>query len=155
MPYRVLGDDIVIRSDKLSVQYQETLHTLGVAVSKAKTMSSKTTFEFAKRWFHLGIEVSPFPLAAIHELKTNPLGLVETFRTAVEKGWEFKRTGTGPGMVSSLLKLHNIHPAFARKIREAYEISTSFPGPNEDPHEVYTKLAKFIALHGTPVSCVS
>jgi hypothetical protein len=49
-------------------------------------MSSKTTLEFAKRWFHKGVEISPFPLNALHEHLLFPLGLVETFRTASEKG---------------------------------------------------------------------
>jgi hypothetical protein len=50
-------------------------------------MQSKTTFEFAKRWFHKGAEVSPFPLNAVHESLTFPAGLVEAFRTAEEKSW--------------------------------------------------------------------
>jgi len=84
--FKILGDDIVIRDDRLSVQYLETLEILDVPISWAKTMRSKTTFEFAKRWFHNGVEISPFPLNAVHEHLTFPLGLVETFRTAIEKG---------------------------------------------------------------------
>jgi len=84
--YKILGDDIVIRDDDLSALYQRTLSNLQVPVSKAKTMSSDSTFEFAKRWFHKGVEVSPFPLQSVHEHLTFPLGLVEAFRTAVEKG---------------------------------------------------------------------
>jgi len=84
--FKVLGDDIVIRDDRLAALYQETLKSLCVPVSESKTMSSDSTFEFAKRWFHNGVEVSPFPLHAIHEHLTFPLGLVETFRTAAEKG---------------------------------------------------------------------
>lgn len=84
--FKVLGDDIVIRHDKLNIQYQEMLGILDVPISKSKTMSSKLVFEFAKRWYYKGTEISPFPLAALHEHLTFPLGLVETFRTAVEKG---------------------------------------------------------------------
>lgn len=84
--FKILGDDIIIRNDILASKYQETLHILHVPISEAKTMKSSTTFEFAKRWFHRGQEVSPFPLNALHEHLTFPLGLVETFRTASEKG---------------------------------------------------------------------
>jgi hypothetical protein len=121
--FKVLGDDIVIRDDRLAAQYKKCLEDLDIPISWSKTMQSKTTFEFAKRWFHKGVEISPFPLAALHEHLTFPLGLVETFRTALQKGWEFPWTGTGPGMVSLLMKSHNIHPAFARRIVRNYEIS--------------------------------
>jgi len=84
--FKILGDDIVIRDDRLAIQYQETIEQLHVPISWKKTMRSKTTFEFAKRWFHEGVEISPFPLNALHEHLTFPLGLVETFRTATEKG---------------------------------------------------------------------
>jgi len=84
--YKILGDDIVIRDDRLAEEYRKALSDLDVPISWSKTMQSKTTFEFAKRWFHKGIEISPFPLNAVHESLTFPLGLVEAFRTASEKG---------------------------------------------------------------------
>jgi hypothetical protein len=85
-------------------------------------MQSEHTFEFAKRWFHRGEEISPFPLRALHELLTNPSGLVETFRGAVERGWTFPKQGTGPGMVSELLYHHGINPIFIRKILKVYKV---------------------------------
>lgn len=84
--FKILGDDIVISDNRLAAQYQMTLEDLDVPISWSKTMQSETTFEFAKRWFHKGNEVSPFPLNALHEHLTMPLGLLETFRTALEKG---------------------------------------------------------------------
>jgi len=38
--------------------------SLGVNISKDKTLVSKDTFEFAKRLFHQNEEVTGFPLAA-------------------------------------------------------------------------------------------
>lgn len=153
--FKILGDDIVIRDDRLASRYQETLEDLGVPISKAKTMKSKTTFEFAKRWFHHGIEVSPFPVNALHEHLLSPLGLAETFRNAFGKGWIFPRTGVGPGTVANLLSRHNINKAFARKIVNRYEISASFPRVG-DSHDMFMeKSVKFLRLHGVYVSCTS
>jgi hypothetical protein len=63
--YRILGDDIVIRHDEVANQYQELLRDLGVGISKTKTLVSKDTFEFAKRLFFRGTEVTAFPLHGI------------------------------------------------------------------------------------------
>lgn len=45
--------------------YLEIIQDLGVDVSLAKTHVSKNTCEFAKRWFHRGLEISPFPISAL------------------------------------------------------------------------------------------
>jgi len=153
--FKILGDDIVIRDDRLAVHYRETLQGLDVPISWKKTMQSKTTFEFAKRWFHNGTEVSPFPLNAVHEHLTFPLGLVETFRTASEKGWNFSKTGTGPGLVNMLWKAHGINPAFARKLSRDYQICSSFPREISSTDEGLLELAKFLRALGSYVSCVS
>lgn len=116
-------------------------------------MRSKTTFEFAKRWFHRGVEISPFPIHALHESLTFPLGLVETFRTAGEKGWLLPKTGTGPGSVQQLLRSHGINPAFARKICKNYAICTSFPSKLEVSDDCRWELVRFLREIGVDVSC--
>jgi hypothetical protein len=47
--FSILGDDIVITDDRLASRYMKLLKGLDVPYSKAKTMSSNTTYEFAKR----------------------------------------------------------------------------------------------------------
>jgi hypothetical protein len=47
--------------------YKGVLLTLGVEYSEAKTHSSKNFYEFAKRIFYNGVEVSPFPISALKE----------------------------------------------------------------------------------------
>jgi len=47
--FKILGDDIVIRDDVLASRYRDTLRGYDIPISNTKTMSSKTTFEFAKR----------------------------------------------------------------------------------------------------------
>jgi len=152
--FKVLGDDIVIRDSKLAIQYHEILDTLGVPVSKAKTMASKTTFEFAKRWFHKGIEVSPFPVSALHENLTFPPGLVETFRTALDKGWYTNTSFVGPGLVKNILKLHDINQAFARKIVFNYSLFASFPRASDTDQTREEKSVRFLSLVDEQVSCV-
>lgn len=84
--FRILGDDIVIRHDDLAGKYKRFLTSMNIPFSITKTMESVHTFEFAKRWFHHGVEISPFPTAAVHESMTSFPGMSEAFRTAGEKG---------------------------------------------------------------------
>jgi len=63
--YVVLGDDIVIAHPQLATRYQEIMAILDVPISKMKTHVSIDTFEFAKRWVHKGIEITPFPIPGV------------------------------------------------------------------------------------------
>jgi len=60
-----LGDDILIGDDEVGKRYLEVIDALGVEVSLAKTHISQTTCEFAKRWIHKGVEISPVPISAL------------------------------------------------------------------------------------------
>jgi hypothetical protein len=62
-------------------------------------------------------------------------------------------TGTGPGLITKLLKEHDIHPAFARKIVSNYKIGTSFPGLFDTPEERLRKSVNFLSLLGEESSC--
>nr|BCY26966.1 RNA dependent RNA polymerase [Nigrospora sphaerica mitovirus 1] len=73
--YVILGDDIVIRGDKLAEEYLKILAFLGVETSEAKTHASYDTFEFAKVWIHRGANVSPFPISGILDLWQKPIEL--------------------------------------------------------------------------------
>jgi len=95
--FKILGDDVVIYNDTIATKYKKILKVLDVPISESKTMDSTSTFEFAKRWFYQGSEISPFPLGAAHESVHSYSMLSETFRVASEKGW-FKCSGTGPAV---------------------------------------------------------
>jgi len=45
----ILGDDIVIKNDKVAKTYIKYIKLLGVELSLAKTHVSDDTYEFAKR----------------------------------------------------------------------------------------------------------
>lgn len=67
--YFLLGDDLVIYNDLVAESYKKLINTLGMPYSLEKTHVSSDTFEFAKRWFHKGIEITGFSIG----------GLVETY----------------------------------------------------------------------------
>jgi hypothetical protein len=63
--YILLGDDIVIKNDKVANRYMQLMEKWGVEISKHKTHTSMHTYEFAKRWIHHGKEISPLPVKGI------------------------------------------------------------------------------------------
>jgi hypothetical protein len=80
--YILLGDDIVIKNDKVALKYIALMKRWGVEISVSKTHKSRNSYEFAKRWIHFNQEISPLPVkgiaAHIGELKT-VLHLVSTW----------------------------------------------------------------------------
>jgi len=83
--YMILGDDIVIRHDETARQYREILKSLDVEINEAKTHISKDTFEFAKRWYYKGLEVSPWPIHALVSSLTHWPQLIELLDNEVVK----------------------------------------------------------------------
>lgn len=84
--YILLGDDIVITNDRVAAKYVELMTELGVGISPFKSHVSDTTYEFAKRWFHHGVEVTGFPLNSVLSTIANPLELYSAVRTWVLRG---------------------------------------------------------------------
>ncbi|BAV56289.1 RNA-dependent RNA polymerase [Fusarium poae mitovirus 1] len=69
--YIILGDDIVIKHNKIAKRYIKIMEKLGVELSLAKTHVSEDTYEFAKRWFKNSIEVTGLPTRGIiHNFKS-------------------------------------------------------------------------------------
>jgi hypothetical protein len=58
--YLVLGDDIVIADEAVALSYLEIMAELGCPINLAKSLVSQNgSFEFAKRFVHKGVDVSP------------------------------------------------------------------------------------------------
>jgi len=70
--YIILGDDIVIKDDKVAQEYQSFNMLIDVGISWHKTLRSKTTYEFAKRLIHKGIDLSPYPIWSISKESSIP-----------------------------------------------------------------------------------
>jgi len=83
--YRILGDDVVIRNDQVAASYLSVMTSLGIGISKEKTLVSKDSFEFAKRFFYKGEEVTGYPVSSLNS--SNWLNYVNTIRVAIERGY--------------------------------------------------------------------
>jgi len=70
--YIILGDDIVIKNDKVARLYKIWIKNLGVDLSEAKTHVSVDTYEFAKRWICKGKEITGVPISGIINNINNP-----------------------------------------------------------------------------------
>lgn len=98
--YAVLGDDVVIRGEKGPDLYKEVMTQLGVQISPTKSHVSSDTFEFAKRWFKSGVEVTPFPLNQAVEAQTDIVMMSRLFLDLPSKGWYLG----GNGLSRSILE---------------------------------------------------
>jgi hypothetical protein len=94
--YMLLGDDIVIANDTLARNYKKLLTEWGVEIQHSKTHTSPHGFEFAKQIRLHGENVSPFPLSALFDRRTETIastGII--FQELSYKRW-------GPELMSVL-----------------------------------------------------
>lgn len=68
--YALLGDDIVIAGSRTAREYKAVMTQLGVSISETKSHESLDTYEFAKRWYHSGTEISGLPLNSLLQTHT-------------------------------------------------------------------------------------
>jgi len=61
----ILGDDIVITDDRLAQEYVVLMKQLDVTINQNKTMISEHMYEFAKRQYYRGIEITGLPLKEV------------------------------------------------------------------------------------------
>lgn len=86
--YVILGDDVLIGDTLLKEAYVDLIRRLGVEISDIKTHESEKLFEFAKRLFLNGTEITPFPLSAISESSRKFYLLVNLLMEESRKGWD-------------------------------------------------------------------
>jgi len=121
--YILLGDDIVITDDKVAEKYVELITGLGVRISPHKTHVSETTYEFAKRWFHNGIEVTGFPVNSIKTTLKAPLELYSAVMTQIDRGLvPLNFTGS----VECVVKLYEALHWNQRKLAQVTSLLDSF-----------------------------
>jgi hypothetical protein len=64
--YAILGDDIVIGHHKVALKYREFMERIGVGINSSKSITGRNlTFEFAKRFFWHGEDITPLPLSGL------------------------------------------------------------------------------------------
>lgn len=149
--YRLLGDDIVIRHNQVARVYLETMNRLGVEISAHKTLVSRDTFEFAKRFFHLGVEVTGFPINGLQTAQISG-SWVDILTVALESSRrDFCNWQLDPVRTQRLLMLcprlgWNLSKRVYRKVITQYLVQTDFKGMDTQT------VARLWAL---PVSCVT
>jgi len=84
LPYRLLGDDIVIMDRHLASSYLEVMKELDVSISPVKTHIGVNLFEFAKRFSYKGSEITQFPITALVE----SIGIYSLFTQGLESARE-------------------------------------------------------------------
>lgn len=113
--YVLLGDDIVIACPKVAVQYKILLSQLSMPISESKTHVSNDTFEFAKRWFHRGDEISGYSIGGLLETWKRYSLLHEFLENQQRHGWSLSIQGR-PGFISTLYSCFN-RPSCERVIK--------------------------------------
>jgi len=64
--YAILGDDVVIGHHKVAREYQVFMEQIGVGINRSKSITGRDlTFEFAKRFFWKGEDITPLPLSGL------------------------------------------------------------------------------------------
>jgi hypothetical protein len=83
--YIILGDDIVIKHNKVAETYVKLMTKWGVGISGPKTHTSSDVYEFAKRWFKGNVELSGIPLKGILGNLNNILIVLSNIFTYIHK----------------------------------------------------------------------
>lgn len=118
--YALLGDDIVIANAAVAQQYRFLLTQLDMPISEAKTHVSEDTFEFAKRWFHKGIEVTGFSIAGFGSVWKRYSLLHNYLGTQRDHGWDLE-IGRHPELISAIYKLYG-KPAQSERVVKLYMV---------------------------------
>jgi len=118
--YALLGDDIVIADAAVAQQYRTLLLSLDMPISEAKTHVSDDTFEFAKRWFHKGTEVTGFSIAGLFSVWKRYSLLHNYLVTQRHHGWDLE-IDRHPELISAIYKLFG-KPAQAVRVVKLYMV---------------------------------
>jgi len=100
--YLLLGDDIVIYDQKVAKSYESIISRLGVEIQMEKSLVSKDTFEFAKRIFHKGGEITGFPLSAFVANHKSVSAMWSVTLVARERGFDRLNPYAIPGFIKEI-----------------------------------------------------
>jgi hypothetical protein len=84
--YKLLGDDVIIWDERLALNYSKRLQQYNIKKSDLKTIIGNYLFEFAKRKFYRGVEVSPISYKAFLKANNSINELVEFVKQCKLKG---------------------------------------------------------------------
>lgn len=83
--YALLGDDLLICDDALYESYTQVIKIAKMELNETKTFKSKRLFEFAKRFYYNGVEISPFPLGSLLSAQGQPSAMAIAIDNAIAK----------------------------------------------------------------------
>lgn len=118
--YALLGDDIVIANAAVAQQYRDLLQCLDMPISDAKTHVGETTFEFAKRWFHEGTEITGFSIAGFSSVWKRYSLLHNYIDTQRGHGWELE-INRHPELISAIYKFYG-KPSQGERVVKLYMV---------------------------------
>lgn len=121
--YVLLGDDIVIFNKKVGEEYQKLISSLDMKISDTKTHMSSTTFEFCKRWFHNGKEITGFSLPGLWEVRRSYSLLQNFLMTQSDRGWILIDSEANPPIISLYTTLGL--PSQGKRVQKLYEVFSS------------------------------
>jgi len=101
--YILLGDDIVIYHDAVAKRYTELVVEIGAEISLMKSHTSSRTYEFAKRWFRDGIEISGIPVRGFLDNLNKYHVIYMNIISIIDRNILTARYSTIPDLVVSLL----------------------------------------------------
>lgn len=119
--YLLLGDDIMIYNQEVATNYESIINRLKVEIQREKSLVSKDTFEFAKRIFHKGREMTGFPLAAFVSNHKSISALWSVTLVARERGYTRLDSYAIPGFVKEIQRSCSVDFRSSGHIAKYYE----------------------------------
>jgi len=119
--YLLLGDDIVIYDQEVAHSYSRIINRLDVEIQSEKSLVSKDTFEFAKRLFHKGREMTPFPMSAIVANHKSVSALWSVTILSKERGFDRLNSFAIPGFVKAVQSSCEVNLRSTKHIAKYYE----------------------------------
>lgn len=119
--YLLLGDDIVIYNEEVAKSYESILSALAVEIQSEKSLVSKDTFEFAKRIFHKGQELTGFPLAAFVANQMSVSALWSVTLVSRERGYKRLNPYAIPGFIKDIQSSCGVNLRSTKHIAKYYE----------------------------------
>lgn len=140
--YSLLGDDIVLTNPRVVQEYRAIMREVGVDINSSKTHTSLTMYEFAKRWYRSGEEISGFPLGSLNDTKLKWFDIA----MALEEG--LARWSLSPRDVETRAYAEFLSSLGAR-LRDLDKMRTlwSLPKKGDSPETLRDKSHRLITRH--------
>jgi hypothetical protein len=123
--YCLLGDDLVIANTRVAEQYIQLCSELDMPISLTKTHVSKDTFEFAKRWFINGTEITGFSVSGLFSVWKAYALLHNYLTTQALHGWLLD-ISRHPELIAAIYSVLG-RPQHAERVIKLYMVFDAIP----------------------------